>query len=93
MRPHPGSSWEEILNEPNWADSLLRCPGHKDQRGRYAGSTHDGDECIGGVEREEAREQMCQLRAKAEAGELLNFRNVMSNEMKKEVGLAHGGFL
>ena len=80
VRPHPGSTWEEILNEPDWAVSRPHRPGHKDPQGRYAGSTHISADF---AEKEEAQAELRDLEARAQKGELLNFREII--DLQKEI--------
>lgn len=80
VRPHPGSTWEEILNEPDWAVSRPHRPGHKDPQGRYAGSTHVSEDF---AEKEQAQVELRDLEERARKGELLNFREII--DLQKEI--------
>ncbi|KAL4925704.1 nitrate reductase [Aspergillus undulatus] len=83
---HPGSSEQEIANEPDW----VQRPGHhrlglRNPCGRYAGQTHIGDE-LGedpkGVQA--AKEKIGALKERVERGELVNWRNVIEDEKSRE---------
>lgn len=84
---HPGSTWEEILNEPDWADGRPHRPGHRDLYGRGAGNTHVDESASITRERQRARDGIRKLDAKAAQGQLLNFREIINEQKGKEVNI------
>jgi len=76
----PGSSVEEIENEPHWGDGHNHHIGVRNNQDRFAGFTHDGDHAEDDEDRrvaEEAMEKYRKLRKEHNAGDLLNFRDIM----------------
>lgn len=43
-RSHPGSSADDILNEPDWLKTYAHRIGFRDRNDRHPGLTHHGDE-------------------------------------------------
>lgn len=78
---HPGSSEQDIANEPNWGFS-----GHNHRIGftnnedRQPGFTHEGDHEEDEDEEfnEEASHKMEKIRSRVEQGDLVNFRDIMN---------------
>lgn len=93
MTPHPGCTWDEILNEPNWVESRPHRPGYRDPYGRNAGSTRAADWFPEPAERLEALEKIRELEARAKRGELPNFREIVNEQKDKEVNLNLPGAL
>lgn len=84
---HPGSSEQEITDEPDWAKvhNHQHRIGYRNRQGRRPGLTHDGDhdpykkaedrEFV-----EEAIRKYKDLRERAGKGELLNFQDIMKDQ-------------
>lgn len=82
---NPGSSVENIQNEPDWSSTHNHRIGFRNAQNRYAGFTHDGDH--GPYEREEDRKfgeeamrKHRELLKREDRGELINFRDVFKGE-------------
>lgn len=99
---HPGSTQEEIENEPDWAfESGHHRLGFQNPCGRYAGITHTGDELLHEEPKEvrKAHERIGELKEKVKKGVLVNFRDVIGDQANREVrsflfwGEWKGGFL
>lgn len=84
VRQHPGSSVQEIAEEPNWGSGHNHRIGYRNKHDRYAGLTHEGDhEWRTEEERkftDEAMRKYRELRGKAQKGELVNFQSVMKHQ-------------
>ena len=81
LTAHPGSSAEDIANEPNWGAGHQHRIGFRNRNNRVPGLTHDPEAY--GHEIEGARQEQEQLRADVRAGKLVNFRDVIQHQ---EVG-------
>ncbi|KAF4415881.1 nitrate reductase (NADH) [Fusarium acutatum] len=84
VQAHPGSTAEEIWNEPDWASGHQHRIGFRDRNNRLPGLTHKDDEY-----REVAREKQKYLafQQRAKSGELINFRDLIENQ--KDFHLRH----
>lgn len=82
VKDHPGSSREDIENEPQWDVGHNHRVGFKNNQNRTAGLTHTQDEPEEDeeVETEEARQRFDELKKRAKKGDLLNFRDILNNE-------------
>ncbi|KAI8682135.1 Nitrate reductase [NADPH] [Fusarium keratoplasticum] len=87
VRPHPGSSAEEIRNEPNWIAGHQHRVGFRDRNDRLPGITHRDDEYKEEVEKEQQRYDA--LRKAAETGKLVNFRDLVENQEARDFHLRH----
>jgi hypothetical protein len=79
---HPGSSREDIENEPDWGSaSHEHRVGYHNRQGRIPGVTHSGDEKLEEEQfvREALKEQE-QLEDRISKGQLINFRDVLLNQ-------------
>ncbi|KAE9968988.1 hypothetical protein EG328_007142 [Venturia inaequalis] len=85
VHEHPGSSWDDVLNEPEWGTGHNHRIGYKNNQDRVAGITHARDELS--KEDEEAYEEYQELRDEAKKGDLLNFRDIVKGE--KDFHLQH----
>lgn len=82
---HPGSSEQEIEEEPNWSRGHDHRIGYLNRQGRLAGLTHDGDYDPYETEedrefRREALRKHRDLREKSQQGQLVNFQDVMKGQ-------------
>jgi nitrate reductase (NAD(P)H) len=86
---HPGSSKDEIEEEPNWNSEHAHEHriGYRNRYDRRPGLTHEQDEHSETHDIEEAREGYEKLKKEAKAGDLINFRDIMQNE--KDLHLRH----
>ncbi|OQO12698.1 hypothetical protein B0A48_02161 [Cryoendolithus antarcticus] len=96
IRDHPGSSAEDIHDEPNWTSGHQHRVGYRNDQGRLPGLTHDADEASdvpdltfpsSGSESEDeqtfdedARRRFQELKTRANKGDLLNFRDIITNQ-------------
>ncbi|KXJ89323.1 hypothetical protein Micbo1qcDRAFT_212694 [Microdochium bolleyi] len=85
VREHPGSTAEEISNEPHWDATHPHRVGFKNSQDRVAGITHGSDEYQ--QEIEQAREQAEELQKHVKHGDLVNFRDVVRSQ--KDFHLEH----
>ncbi len=80
----PGSSKEEVENEPDWHTGHNHRVGFRNNQDRIAGFTHDGDHDEEEKEdrelTEEARKKYNDLGERASNGELLNFQDIMRDQ-------------
>ncbi|KIW68544.1 hypothetical protein PV04_04483 [Phialophora macrospora] len=81
VRTHPGSSEQEIADEPDWGAGHNHRIGYRNRHGRFAGLTHEGDHDPYKDQDdrkfvEEAMQKHRDLRKRAEKGDLLNFQDV-----------------
>lgn len=76
VRHHPGSSAEEIANEPDWGVGHNHRAGFRNRDNRVAGLTHHEHD----AEIEQAGKDLEYLRKEAEKGDLLNFRDVILHQ-------------
>nr|POF18611.1 nitrate reductase [nadh] 1 [Quercus suber] len=97
VHQHPGSSEQEINDEPDWTSGHEHRVGYRNRQDRFPGLTHEQDEgelppgltrSTGSTSSDETEEQfdadakeaLDTLREQAKAGELLNFRDIISKE-------------
>lgn len=96
VQHHPGSSVEDIQKEPDWARGHQHRIGYKNRQDRVPGVTHHDDEAgdlpgltndSGSSELDEeqvydtqARKDFEKLKARAKKGDLINFRDIITNE-------------
>jgi len=78
----PGSSLEEIENEPSWGASHTHRVGFKTRQSRIAGISHDEPQGHWETEEEErateqAMEKYRKLRERYKRGDLLNFQDIL----------------
>ncbi|KOS23414.1 Nitrate reductase 1 [Escovopsis weberi] len=85
VRDHPGSTAEEIANEPKWSSDHQHRIGYKNRHQRVPGITHEDDEYREEVER--AKEEFERLKDEAKAGVLINFRDAIQHQ--KDLHLRH----
>lgn len=80
-RGHPGSSKEEILEEPEWQTARGNRIGFRDRENRAAGLTNIGDETKEDREFwEQARKKAEELKAELGQGKLLTVRDFMTKQ-------------
>jgi nitrate reductase (NAD(P)H) len=78
---HPGSTADEILQEPAWGAGHQHRIGFVNRSGRVAGFTHDGDHDEDDHEFvEKAQRKYRDLRAREGRGDLVNFEDVMKDQ-------------
>jgi len=85
VRQHPGSTAEEISNEPHWDATHPHRVGFKNNQNRVAGITHSSDEYQNEVK--EAKEKQEELRKHVDHGDLVTFRDVIKDQ--KDFHLEH----
>lgn len=78
VQDHPGSTANEIANEPDWGAGHSHRIGFKNKQGRMPGITHQNDEYDTVIE--EARGKIQRMREEAKEGKLINFRDVIQNQ-------------
>ncbi|KAG9256137.1 uncharacterized protein F5Z01DRAFT_635090 [Emericellopsis atlantica] len=78
VQPHPGSSTQDIANEPEWGFGHEHRIGFKNRSNRLPGITHKEDRHREDVV-EEKKEQ-AQLQNEAKEGKLLNFRELIQHQ-------------
>lgn len=78
MKDHPGSSAQEIKDEPDWTTGHHHHIGFKNRQDFVPGVTHPHDEYDEEVER--ATRAWVLLRAEAQRGQLINFRDLVNNQ-------------
>ncbi|KAK5109055.1 hypothetical protein LTR62_007603 [Meristemomyces frigidus] len=88
-KTHPGSSAQDIENEPDWVGGQEHRIGYRNRQDHFPGLTHDGDESElspnrGSGEKEEfereAEEEFEQIQREERRGDLVNFRDVITHE-------------
>ncbi|KAH7401282.1 hypothetical protein BKA66DRAFT_564936 [Pyrenochaeta sp. MPI-SDFR-AT-0127] len=86
---HPGSSREEIEEEPDWEVQHRHehRVGYKNRNNRRPGITHGNDERHEHDELRKAREDYKKLVERSKKGDLINFRDIVLNE--KDLHLRH----
>lgn len=85
---HPGSSLEEIENEPSWESGHQHRVGFLNRDNRRPGITHDVDEKdIDDEIAEEAKEDLAKLKEEVNNGELVNWRDIIHDQ--KDLHLRH----
>lgn len=80
VRPHPGSSAEEIENEPDWGEGHQHRVGYRNSSYRVPGLTHDQEPHDDGEYQAEiaaARKARAELQRDVSTGKLLNFRDMI----------------
>ena len=89
---HPGSSSQEIRDEPDWksAQAHEHRVGFRNRDNRVPGLTHEDDEARDEEAfDEEAARKHAMLKRRAENGELINFRDVVKNEVDRALEYPH----
>src|SRR2546423_8979941 len=76
---HPGSSAEEIADEPQWTSKHSHRVGYRNEDGRLPGLTHSQEDDSDDYE-VEAIERYKELRQYARKGGLVNFQDVMKSQ-------------
>ena len=88
---HPGSSREDIENEPDWKNLHTHDHrvGFRNRSGRLPGITHQDDERIDEAKKfsEEAKAEYERLKERLKKGDLVNFRDLITGE--KDLHLRH----
>ncbi len=88
---HPGSSEQEILDEPDWEKTHSHRIGIRDRENRYPGFTHLGDEWKHEIEFEErAKQKEDDLLARVEKGDLVTVRDVMQMQEVRKLSFSPG---
>lgn len=82
-RDHPGSTEDEIINEPDWRKAPSHRVGFRNRDNRPAGYIHHGhdwddDELHQFLE--SAKEEADELRKELKAGDLLTVRDIMTKQ-------------
>lgn len=81
VRDHHGSSWEDILNEPQWGAGHNHHVGFSNNQGRIPGLTHMHDDPSESDEEIEGASYETQgIKSKPKNGGLMNFRELMKNQ-------------
>ena len=78
VRPHPGSSAEEVAREPDWGSGHAHHIGVKDYSGRFPGFTARDEDYYQYVE--EAKHDLEALRKQVSEGKLVNFRDLIEKQ-------------
>lgn len=78
VRPHPGSSSEEIANEPNWGAGHQHRVGYRDKANRKPGFTSEDSGYRDEIQ--EAKREMTELKREETSGKLVNFRDLISHQ-------------
>ena len=95
VKTHPGSSEDDIKNEPDWSSSNDHRIGFLNLQNRIPGLTHSGDEQSDDEDNEHSEEieairRFQSLKEKKDHGELINFRDIVENE-KVNQAILRGG--
>lgn len=90
VQPHPGSTADEIRNEPNWTADHQHRVGFRDRNDRLPGITHQDDESHSDDIKQE-KERYLKLKKKAKSGELVNFRDIIENQEVERNSLTDHG--
>lgn len=77
VQNHPGSTKEEIANEPNWGAGHQHRVGFRNKGNRVPGLAHDGDYS---EEFRNARVLRKELQDEETCGQLVNFRDIIEHE-------------
>src|SRR5436305_2795774 len=79
---HPGSSAEEIADEPAWTSKHSHRVGYRNEDERFPGLTHEGDSREDDADdyEGEAIEKYKELRERVRKGDLVNFQDVMKSQ-------------
>jgi nitrate reductase (NAD(P)H) len=87
VQDHPGSTLEEIANEPNWSSGHEHRVGYRNKGSRLPGLTHKHDEYQDEIELSLKEKE--RLRHDIESGKLVNFRNIIeSQEVRCSTGFS-----
>ncbi|KAF4456771.1 hypothetical protein F53441_1207 [Fusarium austroafricanum] len=79
VQAHPGSTAEEIRNEPDWGHHLHQHRvGFRDRNDRIPGLTHKDDDYREEVARE--KQKYLAFQKEEKSGELINFRDLIENQ-------------
>lgn len=78
VKDHPGSSAQEIDDEPDWSSGHTHRIGFKNRDDRVPGVTHKRNDYSEEIKR--AKEQLRQLREEAKGGKLVNFRDLIESQ-------------
>lgn len=81
VQDHPGSSWDDILNEPDWNVGHNHRVGYTNRDNRIAGFSSKYDEYEKELERTQEDDENVKERKKQ--GDLVNFRDVVKNQKVK----------
>ncbi len=82
VKQHPGSTSQDIENEPDWVDGHEHYIGYRNRQDRRPGLTHAGDEEEGDEEfKREAAQELESLRTRIDKGELVSFRDVINQQV------------
>lgn len=94
VQQHPGSSQRDIENEPDWGAGHQHRIGYRNRQDRIPGLTHQGDEKEedGDFERE-ALKELDQLHDRIKKGNLINFRDAISQQKASTATSAGAYFL
>lgn len=83
VRDHPGSSKEEIENEPDWSTARHHI-GYRDRHDRVPGLVHSGDDSDSEDSQEsflkEAQEESNELKHELQTHKLINFREAKEKQ-------------
>lgn len=77
VQNHPGSTKEEIANEPDWGAGHQHRIGFRNRSNRVPGLAHDGDYF---KEVENARVLRRELQDEETSRQLVNFRDIIEHE-------------
>ena len=77
---HPGSTAREVADEPDWGFGHNHRIGFINNEDRHPGFTHDGDHEEEDEMVEEDAKKVEALKARLRGGDLINFRDIMSNK-------------
>merc|ERR1711939_1110686 len=86
VHDHPGSSAQEVADEPDWGAGHQHRIGFRNRQERVAGFTHDSDLPDPDEQEEDekftedAMRQYQDLRQRAKKGDLVNFQELMKNQ-------------
>lgn len=77
VQHHPGSSEQDIANEPDWGAGHQHRVGYRNSNNRVPGLTGEGDYH---AEIEQAQRARDELRNEVSTGELVNFRDLIEHQ-------------
>lgn len=78
IQGHPGSTAQEIADEPDWGTGHQHRVGYKNRANRLPGITHEHDEYRDDIAQFQAERE--ELRREVKAGKLVNFREVIQHQ-------------
>jgi nitrate reductase (NAD(P)H) len=78
IQDHPGSTWDDILSEPDWDIGHNHRVGYNNKDNRIAGFSSEYDEYR--KESERAQEHYENAKDGKKQGDLVNFRDVIKNQ-------------